>query len=62
MMEIAGILSEDFPFARVDLYFVEGKIYFGEITYFPWSGYKKFEPDSFDFDLGERFILPEKNV
>jgi SAM-dependent methyltransferase len=62
MMEIAGILSEDFPFARVDLYFVEGKIYFGEITYFPWSGYKKFEPDSFDFDSGERFILPEKNV
>lgn len=61
MLEIAKKLSEDFPAARVDLYNIGGKIIFGEITYFPWSGYMKFEPDSFDLEMGEKFILPEKN-
>lgn len=61
MMEIARILSADFPAARIDLYSIEGKIYFGEITYFPWSGYMRFTPDSFDEELGSKFILPEKN-
>lgn len=61
MMKIAKILSEDFPTARIDLYSIEGKIYFGEITFFPWSGYMQFKPDSFDFELGNKFILPEQN-
>lgn len=57
MLEIASKLSEDFPFARVDLYSINGKIYFGEITFYPWSGYMEFEPDEFDFVLGEKFEL-----
>lgn len=57
MLEIAETLSEDFPFARIDLYYVENKIYFGEITFFPWSGYMEFEPDEFDFVLGEKFTI-----
>lgn len=61
MMQIARILSEDFPAARIDLYSIEGKIYFGEITFFPWSGYMDFTPDSFDHKLGEKFILPDRN-
>lgn len=61
MMRIAKILSEDFPAARIDLYLIENKIYFGEITFFPWSGYMKFTPDSFDIELGRKFVLPEKN-
>ena len=61
MMRIAHVLSEDFPAARVDLYSIGGKIYFGEITFFPWSGYMEFEPDEFDFELGGKFVLPEKN-
>ncbi len=52
MIVIAEKLSEDFPYARVDLYNVKGKIFFGEITFYPWSGYVKFHPDSFDFALG----------
>lgn len=52
MLEIARILSEDFPFVRVDLYNVGGKIYFGELTFYPWSGYVQFEPDEFDVRLG----------
>ena len=35
MKEIATILSKDFKFVRVDLYEVEGKIYFGELTFTP---------------------------
>ncbi len=61
MLECAEILSRDFPFARVDFYCIDGKIYFGEITFFPWSGYMRFTPDSFDYDLGKLFELPERN-
>ena len=58
MIKIAEKLSEDFPFVRVDLYNVNGKIIFGELTFFPASGYlEKIEPDEFDFFLGEKFIL-----
>ena len=60
MLEIAAKLSEDFPFARIDLYSVAGKVYFGEITFYPWSGYMEFEPDEFDFILGEKFTLRER--
>ena len=57
MLSIAEKLSEDFPFARIDLYSIENKIYFGEITFYPWSGYMEFEPDEFDYTLGEKFVL-----
>jgi len=59
MLDVARTLSEDFPFVRVDLYSIQGKIYFGEMTFYPWSGYVKFTPDSFDFELGIKFVLPE---
>ena len=55
MLKIAGKLSEDFPFVRVDLYNVNGNVIFGELTFYPTSGYGKFHPDSFDFELGEQF-------
>ena len=61
MLKIAEDLSEDFPAARIDLYSIKGKIYFGEITFFPWSGYMKFTPDEFDIQLGEKFVLPQIN-
>ena len=53
MLRIASKLSEDFPFVRVDLYNIDGKIYFGELTFYPWTGYVQFTPDSFDFELGK---------
>ncbi len=55
MLEIASRLSEDFPFVRVDLYNLDGLIIFGELTFYPWSGYVKFNPDSFDYELGRYF-------
>lgn len=57
MLEIAAQLSGDFPYVRVDLYNINGKIYFGELTFYPWSGYVQFEPDEFDYLLGEPFKL-----
>lgn len=59
LIEIAKILSADFPFVRVDLYYVNNQVYFGELTFYPWTGYVEFEPDEFDYILGEKFELPE---
>ncbi|MEK5214646.1 ATP-grasp fold amidoligase family protein [Psychrobacillus sp. FSL H8-0487] len=60
MLRVANILAVDFPFVRVDLYWINSKVYFGELTFYPWSGYVQFYPDEFDFELGKQFILPEK--
>lgn len=57
MLEIADRLSEGFPFVRVDLYNVDEKIYFGELTFYPWSGYVQYKPDEWDYIFGEDFEL-----
>ena len=57
MLHAAAVLSEDFPFVRVDLYSVNGKVYFGELTFYPWSGYVQFQPDEADYLLGKDFPL-----
>jgi hypothetical protein len=56
------ILAEGFPFDRVDLYWVNGKLFFWELTFYPWTGYAQFTPDNFDFELGKPFILLSKLV
>lgn len=60
MLEVARKLSKPFPQVRVDLYYENGRIYFGELTFYHFSGFTPFEPDSFDFELGKKFELPEK--
>jgi hypothetical protein len=55
MLEAARILSRDFPHVRVDLYNVNGKIYFGELTFYDGSGYFQYDPDGFDFHVGSFF-------
>ena len=45
-------------FVRIDLYNINGQIYFGEITFYPASGVGKFEPDEWDLKLGELIQLP----
>ena len=62
MVEIAEILSKRFPHVRVDLYNINGKIVFGELTFFTNAGIIPFDPDSFDYEMGKQFILPERNV
>lgn len=53
MIEIVKKLSEDFDYSRIDLYNMDEKIYFGEITFCPNSGMKKPTPISWDLKLGE---------
>ena len=52
MKDIARILSQEFPFVRVDLYQANGKVYFGELTFYPAGGYGHFTPDIYDNKLG----------
>ncbi len=59
MLKVAAKLSEGFPYVRVDLYNLRGKIYFGELTFYPWSGYVKYTPDEADRMFGEDFELVE---
>lgn len=53
MKSIAKDLSKGFPFVRVDLYSVKEGVFFGELTFYPASGYGVFTPDEWDFKLGE---------
>lgn len=59
MVEFAERLSKNIPFLRVDFYEVNGSIYFGEMTFFPGSGYEEFTPESVDYELGELINLPK---
>ena len=53
----AEILARPFPEARIDFYNEGNQIRFGEITFFSGSGYMTFEPDEFDFVMGEMFQI-----
>ncbi len=57
MIELSEIIAKDIPFVRTDFYEIDGKIYFGEITFFPASGLKKFEPNDWDYELGKNIII-----
>ena len=57
MKKLAAKLSKSFPFVRVDLYSVDGKIYFSEFTFFSDAGYQRFYPDKWDLILGEKIKL-----
>ena len=57
MKDLAENLSQKIPHVRVDFYCTNGKIYFGELTFFHWGGFKRFEPEEWDFKFGEWFKL-----
>jgi hypothetical protein len=58
MKWIAKELCPKYPFARIDLYNLQGKIYFGEITIFQEGGHGQVYPPEYDFILGELINLP----
>ncbi len=60
MKQLAETLSAGMPHARIDFYDCNGKIYFGEITLFHWSGLVPFEPEEYDRKFGDWIKLPEK--
>lgn len=61
MINLAERLSKDIPHVRVDFYNVNGKNYFGELTFFHGSGFTKIEPEGWDEKIGEYLKLPKLN-
>ena len=59
MKKLAAKLSCGIPHVRVDFYEVNGKIYFGELTFFHWSGMVPFTPEEWDYKFGEWIELPK---
>lgn len=60
MLEVSRKLSKGIPHVRVDLYNISGRIYFGELTFFHWSGTTPYEPREWDYKFGEYLNLPLK--
>ena len=59
MLSVSRKLSVGIPFVRVDLYVVENRVFFGELTFFPASGMSPFVPQSFDTLFGSWLDLPQ---
>ena len=59
MIKLAERIAVDIPFVRVDFYVIEKKVFFGEVTFYPASGYIPFEPTSWDEKMGNWLELPE---
>lgn len=57
MKQIAAELSGGLPFLRVDLYEIDGKIYFSELTFTPCGGMMPFDPPEYDKVLGDMIHL-----
>lgn len=57
MKKYAQKLSHDIPFLRVDFYEINGRIYFGELTFYPNGGFGKFSPEEWDYKLGNLINL-----
>ena len=58
MIEIAQVLSKDFIFSRIDLYNIDGRIYFGEITLSPNSGFDADITRETDIVFGKKLEIP----
>lgn len=61
MKDVAARLSAGLPQVRIDLYEVNGKVYFGEYTFFHWSGINRFEPEEWNERMGEWITLPQRS-
>jgi hypothetical protein len=59
MKHLAEVLSHNIPHVRVDFYDVDGKVYFGELTFSHWGGFVPFDPPEWDRTFGDWIILPQ---
>lgn len=59
MVKLSKILSKNIPFVRCDFYEISGRVFFGELTFFPASGFSEFEPKEFD-DTAGRYLKLNK--
>ncbi len=61
LIDVASKLCKDKPYSRIDLYVVGNKVFFGEITLFPASGFRGFHPEEWNVRLGDMINLPANN-
>lgn len=57
MVQVAEKLAADFPYARIDLFYCGGKVYFGEITFYHGGAFERFAPAEYDRMFGDQLIL-----
>lgn len=62
MLAVAEKLSKGIPHVRVDLYLINDRIYFGEMTFYHGSGVETFSPEAFGLEMGEWIDLSEIGV
>ena len=62
MLELSKILSKDIPFVRTDFYTINNKVYFGELTFYPASGFSAFEPEEYDTIFGNWIKIPDLRI
>lgn len=60
LVRYAEILSRDFPFVRVDLYDVNGRVYISELTFIPTGGYMQLTPEGTDVEWGNWLDVKQK--
>ena len=58
MIKLAQRLSSPFTYVRIDFYELDRKIYFGEFTFHPEGGYRKFTPEKWNLIFGKQLQLP----
>ena len=61
MIKIAETLAKDFPFVRVDFYLIANTIYVGEMTFTSGGGFSIFQPEEWDYKIGEWLDLTKLN-
>lgn len=62
MIDLSERLSKGFPHVRIDLYNINGKIYFGEFTFFHFGGLVPFHPKQWDYTLGDWIDLSKSKL
>ena len=62
MKRIAKKLSKGIPHVRIDLYEIDGKVYFGEFTFYPASGLERFSDESWNIKLGNMIDLNKVKI
>lgn len=58
MIELSEKLAKNIPFIRADWYEINERLYFGELTFYPGSGFEEFKPEKWDEILGQMIELP----
>lgn len=61
MLKIAETLSKEFLQVRVDLYVINHHVFFGELTFFSGAGFSRYNPRSFEIELGKKLHLQTDN-